>query len=76
MKNLCLYFLLTKDLGFQYFLFFKKDIAKKKKKFFKNSNGALFLLSGHKNVPFLPVFRVKNEVSKNLCENDAKGITI
>ena len=69
MKKLCLYFLLTKDLGFQYFLFFKK-------KFFKNSNGALFLLSGHKNVSFLPVFRVKNEVSKNLCENDAKGITI
>ena len=75
MKNLCLYFLLIKDLGFEYFLFFKKNIAKKRK-FFKNSNGALFLLSGHKNVFFLPVCRVKNEVSKNLCENDAKGLTI
>ena len=75
MKNLCLYFLLIQDLGFEYFLFFNINIAKKRK-FFKNSNGALFLLSGHKNVFFLPVCRVKNEVSKNLCENDAKDLTI
>ena len=57
------------------FCVFQKNIAIELR-FLKTLKERYLLLSGHRNVAFLPVFRVKMGFLKNLCENDAKVLTI